>query len=94
MRCGANQPVGNEVSAKPGRTEHHPTGTVAPGRPDKLGCGGYADSGACHYRLVVAFDRPELIRPPSVRAALQQAGVPDQATIVVAFIIPLAATHL
>jgi hypothetical protein len=42
--------------------------------------------------LVVAFNRPDLIRPPSVRAALQQAGVPDQATIIVAFIIPLAAT--
>jgi hypothetical protein len=42
--------------------------------------------------LVVAFNRPDLIRPPSVRAALQQAGVPDQATIIVAFIVPLAAT--
>jgi hypothetical protein len=42
--------------------------------------------------VVVAFDRPDLIRPPSVRAALQQAGVPNQATIVVAFIIPLVAT--
>jgi hypothetical protein len=42
--------------------------------------------------LVVAFNRPDLIRPPSVRAALQQAGVPDQVTIVVAFIIPVAAT--
>ena len=42
--------------------------------------------------LVVAFNRPDLIRPPSVRAALQQAGVPDEATIVVAFIVPLAAT--
>jgi len=42
--------------------------------------------------LVVAFNRPDLIRPPSVRAALQQAGVPDQATIVVAFIVPLAVT--
>jgi hypothetical protein len=42
--------------------------------------------------LVVAFNRPDLIRPPSVRAALQQAGVPDQVTIVVAFIVPLAAT--
>jgi hypothetical protein len=40
--------------------------------------------------LVVAFNRPDLIRPPSARAALQQAGVPDQATIVVAFIIPLS----
>jgi hypothetical protein len=39
--------------------------------------------------LVVAFNRPDLIRQPSVRAALQQAGVPNQATIVVAFIIPL-----
>jgi hypothetical protein len=42
--------------------------------------------------LVVAFNRPDLIRPPSVRAALQQAGVPDPATIVVAFIVPLVAT--
>jgi hypothetical protein len=42
--------------------------------------------------LVVAFNRPDLIRAPSVRAALQQAGVPDQATLVVAFIVPLAAT--
>jgi hypothetical protein len=41
--------------------------------------------------LVVAFNRPDLIRPPSVRAALQQAGVPNQATIVVAFIVPLVA---
>jgi len=42
--------------------------------------------------LVVAFNRPDLIRPPSVRAALQQAGVPVEAAIVVAFIVPLAAT--
>jgi hypothetical protein len=42
--------------------------------------------------IVVAFNRPDLIRPPSVRAALQQARVPDEATIVVAFIIPLVAT--
>ena len=42
--------------------------------------------------IVVSFNRPDLIRPPSVRAALQQAGVSNQATIVVAFIIPLAAT--
>ena len=41
--------------------------------------------------VVVAMDRPDLIREPSVRAALTQAGLPDQVIILVAFIIPIAA---
>jgi hypothetical protein len=41
--------------------------------------------------LVVAFDRPDLVRQPSVRAALMNAGLPDQVTIVVAFLIPIVA---
>jgi hypothetical protein len=41
--------------------------------------------------VVVALDRPDLIRPPSVRDALAQAGLSNQVTIVVAFIPPLAA---
>jgi hypothetical protein len=36
------------------------------------------------------FDRPDLIRPPSVRATLAQAGLSNQATLVVALILPLA----
>jgi hypothetical protein len=38
--------------------------------------------------VVVAFDRPDLIRPPSVRASLAHAGVSNRVTIVVAFILP------
>jgi hypothetical protein len=41
--------------------------------------------------VVVALDRPDLIREPSVRAALTQAGLQDQVIILVAFIIPIAA---
>jgi hypothetical protein len=41
--------------------------------------------------VVVALDRPDLIRAPSVRDALAQAGLSNQVTIVVAFILPLAA---
>jgi hypothetical protein len=41
--------------------------------------------------VVVALDRPDLIREPSVRAALTQAGLHDQVIILVAFIIPIAA---
>jgi hypothetical protein len=42
--------------------------------------------------VVVALDRPDLIRQPSVRAALTQAGLPDQVVMVVAFLIPIAAS--
>jgi hypothetical protein len=37
----------------------------------------------------VGLDRPELIHPQSAQAALAQAGVPGQVTIVVALIIPM-----
>jgi signal transduction histidine kinase len=39
--------------------------------------------------VVVAFDRPDLIRPPSVRASLAHAGLSNQVTIIGAFILPL-----
>jgi hypothetical protein len=41
--------------------------------------------------FAVGLDRPELIHPPSTQAALAQAGVPGQVTVVVALIIPMAA---
>jgi hypothetical protein len=41
--------------------------------------------------LVVAFNRPDLIRPPSVRATLAQAGLSNQVTMVMALVLPLAA---
>jgi hypothetical protein len=41
--------------------------------------------------FAVGLDRPELIHPPSAQAALAQAGVPGQVTVVVALIIPMAA---
>jgi hypothetical protein len=41
--------------------------------------------------FAVGLDRPELIHPQSAQAALAQAGVPGQVTVVVALIIPMAA---
>jgi hypothetical protein len=41
--------------------------------------------------VVTALDRPDLIRAPSVRATLAQAGLSNQVTMVVALILPLAA---
>jgi hypothetical protein len=41
--------------------------------------------------VVVALDRPDLIRAPSVRATLAQAGLSNQVTMVVALVLPLAA---
>ena len=41
--------------------------------------------------VVVALNRPDLIRTPSVRATLAQAGLSNQATLVVALVLPLAA---
>jgi len=41
--------------------------------------------------FAVGLDRPGLIHPPSAQAALAQAGVPGQVTVVVGLIIPMAA---
>jgi hypothetical protein len=41
--------------------------------------------------IVVGLRRPEEIQPQSAQAALAQAGVPGQVTVVVALIIPMAA---
>jgi hypothetical protein len=92
MRSDANQPVGDGVAA----TKDAPS-TVLWGRWLLAARASWVavatlTLGLVTTGLVVAFNRPDLIRPPSVRAALQQAGVPDEAAIVVAFIVPLAAT--
>jgi hypothetical protein len=41
--------------------------------------------------IVVGLRRPELIHPQSAQAALAQAGVPGQVTVLVALIVPMAA---
>jgi hypothetical protein len=41
--------------------------------------------------FAVGLNRPELIHPQSAQAALAQAGVPGQVTVVVALIVPMAA---
>jgi hypothetical protein len=92
MGSDANQPVGDGVPAT-----KDASGTVLWGRWLLAARASWVVVATLTLSLVttglvVAFNRPDLIRPPSVRAALQQAGVPDQATMVVAFIIPLAAT--
>ena len=92
MRTDANHPVGDGVSAN-----QEAANTTLRGRWLLAARASWVavatlTLGLVTTGIVVAFNRPDLIRPPSVRAALQQAGVPDQATIVVAFIIPLVAT--
>jgi hypothetical protein len=89
MRSGASHPVGDGVNANQDAPNTPLRGRwLLAARAGWIGVAtltlGLATAG-----LVVAFNRPDLIRQPSVRAALQQAGVPNQATIVVAFIIPL-----
>jgi hypothetical protein len=88
MHTDARQPVGDGVNAN----QDAPTTTLR-GRWLLAARGGWVAVAALTLGLViaglaVALDRPDLIRQPSVRAALAQAGLPDQVTIVVAFIIP------
>jgi hypothetical protein len=92
MRSDANQPVGDEVSANQDAPNTPLRGRWLLAARASWVAVATLTLGLVTAGLVVAFNRPDLIRPPSVRAALQQAGVPDQATIVVAFIVPLAAT--
>jgi hypothetical protein len=92
MRSDANQPVGDEVSANQDAPNTPLRGRWLLAARASWVAVATLTLGLVTTGLVVAFNRPDLIRPPSVRAAVQQAGVPDQATIVVAFIVPLAAT--
>ena len=92
MRSAANQPVGDGVNANQNTPNAVLRGRWLLAARASWVAVATLSLGLAMAGLVVAFNRPDLIRPPSVRAALQQAGVPDQVTIVVAFIIPVAAT--
>jgi hypothetical protein len=86
------QPIGNGLNAN----QHVPKATLR-GRWLLVARAGWIAVatlvlGLVTAGVVVALDRPDLIREPSVRAALTQAGLPDQVIILVAFIIPIAAT--
>jgi hypothetical protein len=84
------QPIGNGLNAD----QHVPKATLR-GRWLLAARAGWIavatlTLGLAAAGVVVALDRPDLIRPPSVRASLAQAGLSNQVTIVVAFVIPLA----
>jgi hypothetical protein len=84
------QPIGNGLNAN----QHVPKATLR-GRWLLAARAGWIavatlTLGLAAAGVVVALDRPDLIRPPSVRASLAQAGFSNQVTIVVAFVIPLA----
>jgi hypothetical protein len=84
------QPIGNSLNAN----QHVPRATLR-GRWLLAARAGWIvvatlTLGLAAAGVVVALDRPDLIRPPSVRASLAQAGFSNQVTIVVAFGIPLA----
>jgi hypothetical protein len=91
MRTDASQPVGDLVNAN----QDTPNTTLR-GRWLLAARAGWVavatlTLGLVIVGLVVALDRPDLIRQPSARAALAHAGLSNQVTIVVAFLIPLAA---
>jgi hypothetical protein len=92
MRIGGSQPVDGGVSAN----QDVPRATLR-GRWLLAARAGWIavatlTLGLVAAGVVVALDRPDLIRQPSVRAALMQAGLPDQVIMVVAFLIPIAAS--
>ena len=91
MTTDAGQPIGHDLSAN----QDAPTASLRgrwllAARASWIAVAtltlGLATAG-----VMVALDRPDLIRAPSVRAALAQAGLSNQVTIVVAFILPLVA---
>jgi hypothetical protein len=91
MRSDANQPMGDGVNAN-----QNTPNAVLRGRWLLAARAGWVavatlSLGLATAGLVAAFNRPDLIRPPSVRAALQQVGVPNQAAIL-PVLLPLAAT--
>jgi hypothetical protein len=91
MRTDASQPAGGVVNAN----QDAPNTTLR-GRWLLAARAGWVAVAALILGLVTAgfavgLDRPELIHPKSAQAALAQAGVPGQVTVVVALIIPMAA---
>jgi hypothetical protein len=90
MRTGARQPVGDGVNAK----QDAPNTTLR-GHWLLAARVGWVAVAALILGLVTAgfavgLDRPELIHPESAQAALAEAGVPGQVTVVVGLIIPMA----
>jgi hypothetical protein len=91
MRTDASQPVGNGVNANQDAPK-----TTLRGRWLLAARAGWVAVAVAILGLVTAgfavgLNRPELIHPQSAQAALAQAGVPGQVTVVVALIIPMAA---
>ena len=91
MTTDAGQPIGHDLRAN----QNAPTATLRgrwllAARASWIAVAtltlGLATAG-----VVVALDRPDLIRAPSVRDAPAHAGLSNQVTIVVVFILPLAA---
>jgi hypothetical protein len=91
MRPDASQPMGDGVNAN----QDTPNTTLRGGwlLAARAGWGAVAVLilGLVTAGFAVGLNRPELIHPPSAQAALAQAGVPGQVTIVIALIIPMAA---
>jgi hypothetical protein len=90
MRTDASQRVGDGVNAN-----RDAPNTTLRGRWLVAARAGWVAVAALILGLVAAgfavgLDRPELIHPRSAQAALAQAGVPGQVTVVVALIIPMA----
>jgi cation transport ATPase len=91
MRTDPSQPVGDGVNAN----QDAPNTTLR-GRWLLAARAGWVvvaalTLGVATAGFAVGLRRPELIHPQSARAALAQAGVPGQVTVVVALIIPMAA---
>jgi hypothetical protein len=91
MPIDATQPVGGGVNANQDAAD-----TTLRGRWLLAARAGWVAVAALSLGVVTAgfavgLRRPELIHPQSAQAALAQAGVPGQVTVVVALIIPMAA---
>jgi hypothetical protein len=91
MRPEASQPVGDGVNAN----QDTPNTTLR-GRWLLAARAGWVAAAGLILGLVTAgfavgLNRPELIHPPSAQAALAQAGVPGQVTVVVGLMLPMVA---
>jgi hypothetical protein len=91
LRSDANQPMGDGVNANQNTPNAVLRGRWLLAARASWVAVATLSLGLAMAGLVVAFNRPDLIRPPSVRAALQQVGVPNQAAIL-PVLLPLAAT--
>jgi hypothetical protein len=91
MRTDASQPVGDSVNANQDAPNTTLRGRwLLAARAGWVAVAGLS-LGVVTAGIVVGLRRPELIQPQSAQAALAQAGVPGQVTVVVALIVPMAA---